>query len=394
MRVCMASFSNLPLDARIQKEVFSLVRAGHEVVLIGFSKTITKKLVQKEQDFRQICYPFEQMLDNSLWERFKRGLRAVRLGFQIYWQTLLTSADVYHSHEAYPLPACFFAAKLRGKKLVYDAHELYQKNGWFSPVMLERLFIHRAEAVINVNDARAEVLRQRYGLVQQTVVMNCPSKKLPQKSCRLRRLLDISPNDFVVIYHGGFYPKERALDELIRAASLLPQYVHVVIMGFDSKGVQAILRKMITELRLSDRVHILDPIPPRELVEFATGADIGIIPQILVSDNQRFANPNKLFEYMASQLAIVATDTPTISPIVQRFGLGEVFVNARAEEMSRAIMRLLEVPGYLHVCKMASRRAAEEVFFWEKEEKGLLELYTCLEIPVEQWAQARMNKEQ
>jgi glycosyltransferase involved in cell wall biosynthesis len=63
---------------------------------------------------------------------------------------------------------------------------------------------------------------------------------------------------------------------------------------------------------------------------------------------------------------------------VQRFGLGEVFVNARAEEMSSAIMKLLEVPGYLHACKMASRRAAEEVFFWEKEEKRLLELYSCL----------------
>jgi glycosyltransferase involved in cell wall biosynthesis len=378
MRICMASFSNLPLDARIQKEVFSLLRAGHEVILIGFSKAITKKLVRKEQAFRQVCYPFKQMIGNSVWEKFKRGLRTVLLGFQIYWKTLFTSADVYHSHEAYPLPVCFLAAKLRGKKLVYDAHELYQKNGWFSPSMLERLFIHRAEAVINVNDARAEILRQRYGLAQQTVLMNCPSKKLPQKSCRLRQILNIYPNDFVVIYHGGFYPKERALGELIHTAALLPPSVHVVIMGFDSKGVQAILCKMITELRLSDRVHILDPIPPHELVEFATGADIGIIPQILVSDNQRLANPNKLFEYMASQLAIVATDTPTITPIVQSFGLGEVFVNARAEEMSSAIMKLLEVPGYLHACKMASRRAAEEVFFWEKEEKKLLELYSCL----------------
>jgi glycosyltransferase involved in cell wall biosynthesis len=380
MRVCMASFSNLPLDARIQKEVVSLLRAGHEVILIGFSKTIKTKLVHQEPAFRQVCYPLKQMIDNSVWEKLKRGLSAVRLGFQIYWKTLFTSADVYHSHEAYPLPVCFLAAKLRGKKLVYDAHELYQNDGWFSPSMLERQFIHRADAVINVNDARAEILRQRYGLAQQTVLMNCPSKKLPQKSWRLRQMLNIHPKDFVVIYHGGFYPKERALDELIRAAALLPTHVHVVIMGFDSKGVQAILRKMITELRLADRVHILDPLPPRELVEFATGADIGIIPQILVSDNQRFANPNKLFEYMASELAIVATDTPTITPIVQRFGLGEVFVNARAEDMASAIMKLLDVPGYLHACKVASRRAAEEVFFWEKEETRLLELYARLEM--------------
>jgi glycosyltransferase involved in cell wall biosynthesis len=374
----MTSFSNLPFDARIHKEISSLVRAGHEVTLIGYAKTIGKKQVHEEKGFRQIWYPFKEVRENSVRGKLQLGWRAVRLGFQIYRATLLTSADVYHSHEAYPLPVCFLSAKLRRKKLVYDAHELYQENGWFGPLTMERLFIHKAEAVINVNEARAEVLRQRYGLSQQTIVMNCPSKWIPQRSPRLRTMLNIRPEEVVVIYHGGFYPKERALDELVRAASLLPKNVRVVILGFDSKGGRAILQELIAALHLPDRVHILDPIPPSELVEFATGADIGIIPQVLVSDNQRFANPNKLFEYMASQLAVVATDTPTITPIVCGLGLGEVFSEAKAAEISKAIMKFLQVPGYLQACKQASRRAAEEVFFWEKEEEKLLTLYANL----------------
>jgi len=123
------------------------------------------------------------------------------------------------------------------------------------------------------------------------------------------------------------------------------------------------LQKLIATLRLPDRVHLLDPIPPGELAEFATGADIGVIPQILVSDNQRFANPNKLFEYMASQLAVVATDTPTVTPIVRGLGIGEVFTEPKAAEIAKAVMRLLQDPGYLWACQQASRRAAEEVFF-------------------------------
>jgi len=73
------------------------------------------------------------MADNSIWERVKRVPCAVRMDLQVYSKTLLTSADVYHSHEAYSLPVCFLAAKLRDKKFIYDAHELYQKNGWFGP---------------------------------------------------------------------------------------------------------------------------------------------------------------------------------------------------------------------------------------------------------------------
>jgi glycosyltransferase involved in cell wall biosynthesis len=376
MKICMTSFSNLPLDARIQKEAASLIAAGHEIVLIGFAKNIDKKKIIEEKNFRQIWYPFVQMGSNSVWQRLRRVLSAVHVGIQVYVKTLFTVADVYHSHEAFPLPACFLAAKLRGKKLVYDAHELYAEGS--STAKLERLFVHSADAVINVNEARADVLRQRYGLTDQTVVMNCPSKKMPEKSGRLRQMLRIPDNDLVVIYHGGFYPKERALDELVRAFLRLPKNTHLVILGFDSKGNRKVLQDLVTELRLSDRVRILDPIPPAELVEFSTGADIGVIPQILVSDNQRFANPNKLFDYMASQLAIIATDAPTITPIIRKYGLGEVFANPRAEEIAESIRKFFPNPQYLLSCKQASRNAAEQVFFWEKEEQKLVETYVLL----------------
>jgi glycosyltransferase involved in cell wall biosynthesis len=379
VKICMTSFSNLPLDARIQKEAASLLAAGHEIVLIGFAKSISQKKISEQHNFRQICYPFIQMASNSAWQRLRRVLSALQVGFQIYWTSLLTRADVYHSHEAYPLPACFLAAKLRGKKVVYDAHELYPDDGWTST--LERLFIHKVDAVINVNEARAGVLRQRYGIAEQTVIMNCPSKMIPPKSGRLRQMFNIPSEDYVVIYHGGFYPKERALDELIRAVPRLPNNVHLVVLGFDSKGTKKVLQQLVTDLRLSGRVHIMDPIPPDELVEFSTGADIGVIPQILVSDNQRFANPNKLFDYMASQLAVIATDAPTITPIVRDFNIGEIFANPRAEEIAETIMKLLCDPAYLQNCKQSARNAAEQVFFWEREEEKLVKLYLRLQSP-------------
>jgi glycosyltransferase involved in cell wall biosynthesis len=215
--------------------------------------------------------------------------------------------------------------------------------------------------------------------------MNCPSKMISQRSGRLRQMFSIPPDDYVVIYHGGFYPKERALDELIRAVPRLPNNVHLVVLGFDSKGTKKVLQQLLTDLRLSARVHIMDPIPPHELVEFSTGADIGVIPQILVSDNQRLANPNKLFDYMASQLAVVATDAPTITPIVRGFKIGEVFANPLADEIADAIMKLLGNPAYLQACKQSAREAAEQVFFWEKEEEKLVNLYLRLQSPDHGW---------
>jgi glycosyltransferase involved in cell wall biosynthesis len=47
--------------------------------------------------------------------------------------------------------------------------------------------------------------------------------------------------------------------------------------------------------------------------------------------------------------------------------------------MAAAISTLLRDPSHLQRCKLASRRAAEEVFFWEKEEEKLLKLYSTLQ---------------
>jgi len=75
---------------------------------------------------------------------------------------------------------------------------------------------------------------------------------------------------------------------------------------------------------------------------------------------------------------VVATDTPTITSIVVRFGIGEVFPRPKAEDISEAIFKLYRARKRLQACKKASRRAAEEVFYWEKEEEKLVNLYSIL----------------
>jgi hypothetical protein len=67
-----------------------------------------------------------------------------------------------------------------GKPLFYHDNAFVGRDiaGDTRPAMaLERLLVHKADAVINVNEVRAEVLQRRYGLKNQVIVMNCPSTK-------------------------------------------------------------------------------------------------------------------------------------------------------------------------------------------------------------------------
>ena len=110
MKICMLTTVHQPFDTRIfHKESKSLQKAGHTVTLIAPSDTVSKNNVDgiqvitiKKPDSK-ILHPIT-MLRVSI-----AGLRQ--------------DCDVYHCHEPGSLFVCAILKVLRGKKLIYDAHE-------------------------------------------------------------------------------------------------------------------------------------------------------------------------------------------------------------------------------------------------------------------------------
>ena len=148
-------------------------------------------------------------------------------------------ADIIHCHEVHALPA---AAKLKNKsgaKIVYDAHELYEELAQASPAVLEQhrcaheQYLPVVDGMITVNDSIATAYKKSYPFLADPVVVKNATyyAELPDYDGRLHEAANLDASQKILLYQGGFAAK-RGLEELVRAARLLPSDWSLVMMGW------------------------------------------------------------------------------------------------------------------------------------------------------------------
>ena len=73
---------------------------------------------------------------------------------------------------------------------------------------------------------------------------------------------------------------------------------------------------------VSDRVEFAAPVPPGKVVESIreAGAGLALIQPVCLS--YRMSLPNKLFEYLAAGVPVLASDLPAIGALVPKHGIG------------------------------------------------------------------------
>jgi glycosyltransferase involved in cell wall biosynthesis len=107
-------------------------------------------------------------------------------------------------------------------------------------------------------------------------------------------------------------------------------------------------------------------------------ADIGIALMHPV-ENYVAAQPNKLFEYMAAGLPVVASDFPWWRNIIEGSGAGLLANPQDPESIADKIEWLIGHPDEAHKMGVAGRRAVDLQYNWTAEFRKLHELYTALE---------------
>ena len=95
----------------------------------GFAVTVVDTVEQcskTTEDINGVTVKHVKLAGAFSAARFKRWavIKALPLFIQSTLLLLGNSADFYHAHDATALPACYIAAKIRGKPLIFDAHEL------------------------------------------------------------------------------------------------------------------------------------------------------------------------------------------------------------------------------------------------------------------------------
>lgn len=382
-KVCMHVLGVGRTDMRVMREATALRQAGFDVVLVDLELDRQRP---REEWLAGIQLRHLQMPDWLTPTRFKpwflvKLLRAFVLGTLA---VLRTSADIYHAHDDIALPACYLAARLRGKSLVFDAHELplvqSHLTRWRRLCGLSRLALRkmmaRCSGVITVSPPIVTELQRRYGGPPACLVRNVPVYQAPVADDRLRRQLGLSPQTRVALYQG-YFSRARDLDRLIQAAKFLDPDIAIVLLG--RGATEAELAALILQEGVGDRVKLFPWVPYEELLALTASADLGLV---LFSGKDslsvKLCLPNKLFEYLMAGLPVLATPLDAVVDVLETYDVGAVVRSLEPVEIGRALNALLADPAALARMQRNALAAAREHLCWEQERQQLIAFYIRL----------------
>lgn len=386
MRVVMLVMNDMTADARVEREATALADQGHEVVVLALRG---EGLPETQAHHGGFSIARVADYGRAGWSTPRSKLAELRSRTRILVQSAVsTKPDVVHAHDTDMLSAGVRAASITGASLVYDAHELYpdmitsNRAGVPLPLLaywqlLERRYIPRADAVLTVGDALAETLGRRFG-VTASVVRNAPEliRWDALDRSRLRAALNISDARFIVLYQG-LINRGRGLEPLLHAMARI-EVVDFVMQG--NGPMVGEIRSMASGLGLSERVHYTGSVPPDELTEWASGADLGSVLIENLSLNNYLSAPNKLYQYLMAGIPVIGSDFPEIASVIHECDCGFVCNPSDVGEVSDALERAvaLGVDGRSAMGRRA-RALAETRYNWDAEKAKLLDVYERLE---------------
>jgi glycosyltransferase involved in cell wall biosynthesis len=300
------------------------------------------------------------------------------------------AVDVWHAHD---LPGLMAVGPLVGEgvALVYDSHEIFIETGTATrmpwPVrrllsIYERRLARRAAALITVNEAYADVLRRRLAPAEIVIVRNCvpASPPDPMAGTRLRASAGIPPGAPIVLYHGAL-AAHRGIEQLVAALDEPGMSdVHLALLGFGDLGR---LGFAAHHAGTDSRVHVLPAVPPDDLVDWVSGADVDAIPLQRSSLNHWLCTPNKLWESIAAGVPVVVSDFPVMRSIVLDDPAGPLGTVCRPDapaSVAAAIRSILDLPApERDAIRERCRQSAAERWNWETESSRLVALYRTLD---------------
>ena len=374
MRIAMLLHKSSEFDSRVTREASALADDGHELFVLELTDVPGGRSAL-DGFVRLSCLP-------PPWVRRRLPALVYRVLMLLYFVRGIVRVrpQVVHAHDAAMLLPGALGAWITGAELVYDSHELatgvpYRERVWAWFVgAIERVIIPRCAGVITVSEGIAQRLAERYRLaVTPTVVRNVSALAVRGEG-GLRRRLNLGAEVPLVLHQGAPAP-DRGCEVLLDAVSRL-EGVRLVFLGDPEPGYGEQLAVEVARRGLADRVALLPSVPLDELLAYTAEANVGVTLLRDNCENHRLALPNKLFEYIAAGIPVIASALPETQKLVEAYGVGWCVPPQEPARLATAIGEALAARG--DPALGGRLRLAARELRWSRERGRLLELYEGL----------------
>lgn len=385
IRVCLVFEYSLSHSTRLLQEIEALRSEGATVELLtshpvddapeGVQRTYTPRsngsIAPSARPWRPARIA-DNLIRNAVRPWFERRQR--RRDSRLRLETLASLSrrvDIFWVIDAPSLPPVVQAVKGTGCKIVYETVDLVPEYHYWGDeyrqarLEEERRALPSVSGFITACDSYADYYWERYGgkeIGQRPFVRdNMPAVIVPTYKCTSRPLK--------MLFLGSLM-FDRPITELIEAVSLADADVTLTFQG--KNLLEYDLAEEIERRGLEGRVILREPCAPEDIVDVASGYDVGVVALRGENENERRASTSKLFTYMSAGLAILGTDLPGIARVVSEYGNGLLASGIEPATWARKIEALdLLSDGEIDDMKRRSLEAAHE-HAWERQRSGYI----------------------
>ncbi|TXH20918.1 MAG: glycosyltransferase [Chitinophagaceae bacterium] len=364
-KIIVSVISELTTDQRVIRICTTLEQMGFEVFVIARALKGAMPLGEyKFKASRISCF-------------FKKGILAyTEFNIKLFIKLLFSKTDFLLANDLDTLTPNFIISKIKNKTLFYDTHEYFtgvpeltqspfKQKVWQK---LEDLMLPRIKYLYTVNDSVKNKYKSIYPTTHFKIIRNIPPKIMIEPYPIPKHW----EGKIILMMQGiGINPGRGGM-ELLLAFNQLPQNYQLVYIGGGLEWKD--IKDKRDALGLTQRVDMLEKLPPEQLKKYTPLAHIGFTLDGFENENYLFNLPNKIFDYIHAGVPVIATPIPEVKKIVEQYQIGFCLKNTNPKEMATAIEQFIINSSYYNTCKQNTIKAAE-VLCWQNEQEKLIEIY-------------------
>ena len=358
--------NDLYTDQRVNKVCVFLMDQGYDVLLVGRIRKSSVPLLERPYQTKRMRLLFET-----------GPLFYASFSIRLFLFLLFRKVDVLVSNDLDTLLPNYLAQKFKRKaRLVYDSHEYFTEvpelinrpkvqKFW---LRIERKIFPRLKSVYTVNESIAAIYSKLYS--KEIKVVRNISPLWSAINLKTKQELGIPENSHLIILQGAGINIDRGAEEAVEAMCQIDAVLLIVGDG----DVVEILKIKVKKLELTKKVLFYGKKTYHVMMNFTHFADIGLTLDKPSNLNYKLSLPNKLFDYMHTYTAVVATNIKEVAQVVTKNEIGTIVMDFTVDNLAESINSILNdqqlLAQYKENCKAAALTEN-----WQRETKILQEIY-------------------
>nr|MDQ3936097.1 glycosyltransferase family 4 protein [Actinomycetota bacterium] len=294
---------------------------------------------------------------------------------------------IYQRHARFSIAGGLLAA-MTGTPLIleYNGSEAFFESSYDSTPfaaqlrLCEEAILAASHLIVVTSEVDRDDLLAR-GVEPERLVLN-PNGVDAERFARgggsaVRERLGVAPDAPLLGFVGSYGPWHGTplLAEAFVELAVRNAGARLLLVGDGPEHAR--VRQILADGRVSDRVLVVGKVEPAEIPAHLDACDVLVSPHIPMPDMEFFGSPTKLFEYMASGRAIVASRLGQIGDVLEDERSALLVEPGNKAALVSALDRALADPDLRSRLGAEARRDAAERHSWRANVQRVLDAYAA-----------------